>query len=281
MNKNLLHIVSTRLFTTLQPDHDEEWLKERLLVFCTFTLPSFINQTSQDFHWILLISERLPTAIVELLNDIIAPYSNFYTLQVNVKDLHDQPEYDSAFKQFIDNKKLKYDFLLHSRIDGDDAWNINYVKQVQENAQTWISNHQKWQNVSGIIFNFPRGEVCYPIMIRNKHGIGKWKRKFFSQSVDVLTKKGNLDTFYKFPHSKTRKFAKQHNFRCIYLQSEEPMWLYVQHTQNDGLLRNWHRWFLLFEKTWMQFRTFNKNSLLRYGIDDHLLATFKSEYKKS
>lgn len=280
MSKNLLHIVSTRLFTTLQPDHNEKWLERRLLIFSTFTLPSLIHQNSQNFHWILLVSNQLPKTTLNLLSKLIAPYSNFHIIKVAVKDLHDQPEYEHAFKQFIYDNKLEYEFLLHSRIDGDDAWNINYIREVQAKAQQWITNYPKWQHLSGLIFNFPYGQVCYPITIRNKRGVGNWKRKFFSQSVDVLTYKGHLDTFYKFPHSKTRQFAKQNNFRCIYLRSKEPMWLYVQHTQNDGLLRKWHRWFLLFEKTWMRFNTFKNNDLLCYGINDDLLAKFNHEYQQ-
>lgn len=281
MNKQLLHLVSTRLFTTLQPEHDEQWLENRLLIFSTFTLPSFIQQTSQNFHWVLLVSNQLPPKILRKLKELIQDYSNFHIIEIAVADLHDQPEYDIAFAKFIHDNGLSYDFLLHSRIDGDDAWNINYVEKIQETASFWILKYQNWQNFSGLIFNFPHGQVCYPFPIRNKHGIGRWKRKFFSQSVDVLTIKEKLDTFYKFPHSKTRLFAKQNNFRCIYLKSRQPMWLYVQHIQNDGLLRKWHRWFLLFEKLWMPFHKFRGNDLCRYGITDKLLNDFNHRYHQN
>ena len=280
MNQRILHLVSTRLFTTLQPEHDEKWLESRLLIFKTFTLPSFINQSSQDFQWILLVSAELPAGVLDKLRGLIKDYPNFHIIEVTVADLHDQPEYTVAFNQFISDYQLDYDFLLHSRIDGDDAWNSAYVGTIRQTAQTWVAKYSAWQNYSGLIFNFPYGQVCYPFPIRNKHGIGRWKRKFFSQSVDVLTIKGKLDTFYKFPHSKTRIFAKQNNFRCIYLKSRQPMWLYVQHVQNDGLLRKWHRWFLLFEKLWMPFHKFCGNDLCRYGITDKLLNDFNQEYNR-
>lgn len=274
----LLHVVATRMFTTLAADHTIEWLERRLDIFETFTLPSLTSQSCQDFTWILLVSADLPLVIFSKLKTMVKPYANIYILAVRVADLHDQAEYQEVFSDFIQQHKFKYDFLLSSRIDGDDAWHKNYVAKIQQEALAWSAKYTKWSNSAGVIFNFPYGQICYPFEIRGKEGIGNWRRKFFSQSVDVLSVKKLHETLYKFPHSKTAQFAKANNYLCHYIKTKHPMWLYVQHVQNDGLLRKWHRWFILFEKFMLKFHHFKDGELEEYGISEQSRQRFKQRY---
>lgn len=280
-NKQLLHVIATRMFTTLAVDHTVDWLNNRLDIFETFTLQSLTAQSCQNFIWILLVSPDLPDVIESRLKAMTKPYLNIYIIKVKVADLHDQPEYQDSFSKFIIQHKFKYDFLLSSRIDGDDAWQLDYVATIQEEASRWISKYSDWCKRAGIIFNFPYGQICYPFDIRGKEGVGNWRRKFFSQSVDILSVKKSQETLYKFPHSKTIQFAKNHNYKCHYVKTKSPMWLYVQHVQNDGLLRRWHRWFILFEKFMLKFHSFNSDELEIYGISDRSRQQFKQKYLSS
>lgn len=257
MTANLLHVVATRMFCKLRSWHDDTYISRRLDIFEIFTLPSLKNQTNQNFHWILLVNPGLTEPAKARLQCLIGGSRNIHIVYVDIrKELHNQKEYERGFDEFLKIMPGKYDYLLSSRIDSDDCWNINYVELLQEKVNDLLSTVTDPGDFQGALMTFPRGVVCYPYKIRGKYGLANCRKCYWSTSVDMITSFEKRQPLYRFPHSKARKFAESLGLRPVKITSKEPMWLYLQHDLNFALTDTdrWFRWFKIIEK--MFFRPY-------------------------
>ena len=275
---DLCHIVATRMLVTIRNNHDLDWLHRRLDLFGTFTLPSLAAQTNTDFIWILFTSPDLPDEIADRLSLMVSAFPNIHQLSVRVKEMHNQDSYRSSFKLFRRIQNLEYDYLLTSRIDSDDAWNLCYVESVQAEARRLIVQKAIWEKYNGVAMTYPDGQILYPYKIRGKEGIGKFKWPYFSQSLDILTPRAYRQELYGFAHSRIRQAIKKNRYLRHICQAPAPMFLYVQHAQNDGLIRTWHTWLRIVEKLWLPLRPPENGDWERYGISPSRYLHFKDKY---
>jgi hypothetical protein len=279
MTASLLHVVATRMFCKLRPWHDNAYINRRLDIFEAFTLPSLRNQTSQDFHWLLLVNPALPGSCRERLQRLIDASRNIHVVDTDIrKELHNQQEYQRSFDEFLGKIPGEYDYLLSSRIDSDDCWNVNYVELLQHRVNELIAAATDPAHFQPTMLTFPRGVVCYPCEIRGKFGLVNCRKSFWSASVDIVAGLKACPPPYRFPHSKARKFARRHGFRTMKIASREPMWLYLQHDLNFALTDTdrWFRWFRLIEKLLFRPRPFTDERLGLFGLGTATIREFSS-----
>lgn len=143
---DIVHIIATR-FMQEQPDLLELALA-RLEVFETFCLPTVANQTTQNFLWIIRMDPKLhPDARNRMIN-LLKPFQNFYLVASNrfpegfrdeksVKDLFDTSKIFSGDLELARraHHASKNRTVLETRLDADDGLNINFVEQLQYEAQ--------------------------------------------------------------------------------------------------------------------------------------------------
>jgi hypothetical protein len=105
------NVVKSRTGTAV---NTSEWLDERVLLFETFCLPSVLQQTCQDFTWVMQFDPQTPVEIIKRC----AVGSNVEIIQEPIVD-------------YFTRAKLAEPFLMTSRLDNDDALHEGYIEAVQ------------------------------------------------------------------------------------------------------------------------------------------------------
>ena len=109
---------------------DDEWMEQRFRLFKQYCLPSIINQTNQNFIWLIYFSSDTKFEYKELIESI----SKFGKL-FHVNYVNNQYEMNQAVKKDI--KKLlgeNSQFVLTTRLDNDDALHKDAIKRIQKEA---------------------------------------------------------------------------------------------------------------------------------------------------
>jgi hypothetical protein len=182
-----IHIFKTR-FLLFQPA-SPELLQARLQIFRAFVLPAMRQQTSQNFFWIVSVEPDIPANLLEELRQMLDPYPHFYLTKVTLdqkpeggKDVIRKLDEDNlltgdAHLLLLDTMIAYEDVsVLETRIDADDALNIDFVQALQASAQTifkdkgrdWVywcihkAMHWQWQGPSA-----PRDLQAYGAFLTN------------------------------------------------------------------------------------------------------------------
>lgn len=111
----------------------EEWLKERMQLFETYTLPSIQAQINQNFEWFIMIDSRTPDNIYQRLHDIASDYKVIQLVRVTAQG----DEALNAYYRSLTNKLGKgYDILISTRLDSDDCLAADFTDTVPQLIST-------------------------------------------------------------------------------------------------------------------------------------------------
>lgn len=168
------------------PVLDDKWLTDRFMLFNNFCLPSVLNQSNQNFHWILFFDQSTPAFFKTEIENIISPFKNVYVLFIDgMKDL------EGSFKDFIASHTDKDDsFIITTRLDNDDMIHKDFIDTIQNAAYKSESNASQ-------VIDLING---YQLSILNrKYEIREYSNllnPFLSLKEDIA----NFDTIFKFRH---------------------------------------------------------------------------------
>ncbi|RLF50229.1 MAG: hypothetical protein DRN24_06895 [Thermoplasmata archaeon] len=101
---------------------DKDRLNHKFDTFQNITLPSIIDQTSDDWEWLIYTSDRLPNEYMKRLQMLVEDYRN-----IKINTVKDFPEF---FK-----KNLTYNYedsFATVRLDDDDGLNKCFVEKLQQ-----------------------------------------------------------------------------------------------------------------------------------------------------
>jgi hypothetical protein len=132
---NLLHLICT-IYNI--GNTNEEWLNERFDIFKEFTIPSILNQTNQNFLWVVILDG---STAGKHLTDLYAAtnyQSNIVFVMSPPADISHKP---SVYGTFPIAKKViqgmipnTINIVATTGLDNDDALCNNYVEEIQEEA---------------------------------------------------------------------------------------------------------------------------------------------------
>lgn len=231
----LHHFILTRfnirLFRHDKHGHSIEpksWFEERLNLFETYTLPSIMGQTCQEFTWILLVDSETPAAYRERMMEYRrrCPQITF----IGVKEQYGW-KFPLVFQKVV-NKLLKEkaaqdgDFCLTTYFDNDDCLNKNYIKDIHDRMQAGSQFPQEEGFLVydyGIQFFAEMGtatRVKYP----NNHFITLYERIASGQNPSVRTCYG----YGSHIDIEKRKAAPVRHVT----DADKPMWIEVIHKGN-------------------------------------------------
>ena len=120
----------------------QSWFDHPLDLSETYTLPSVIGQTCQDFTWILLVDSQTPESYRERIKSYRKQCQQITFIAV--KEEHGW-QFASIFQQVV-NKLLKErdakegDVCLTTYFDNDDCLNKDYVKDIHDILQNNDNN---------------------------------------------------------------------------------------------------------------------------------------------
>ena len=137
--KDIEFIICTR-FAENQGNNNiqltEEWLNHRFNLFETYCFPSIQHQTDTEFKWILSFDHNIANKYKDKL-------INFKNILPNIY-LEDKEIYCSYnYMQNIISLPGPSQYIIHLRLDNDDAIHKDMIKTLKEN---FISIKQKPTN---------------------------------------------------------------------------------------------------------------------------------------
>lgn len=103
---------------------DEDWLNNRIDKFMMYTYPSLLNQTNQNFKAYIFVHKDTPKHLYDKLKNMIR-MDNVFILDVNNKT----EAREELFKLITTT-----DYVLQTRFDSDDIYNINLIDIIQKNT---------------------------------------------------------------------------------------------------------------------------------------------------
>lgn len=184
----------------------DKWMQHRIKLFTTFTLPSMMAQTCQNFTWLVLIDRQTPKTHRQVLESI--PYKN-------IKIIYPEPPHDV----WLQNIELSQYDLITTRIDNDDAFHRDVVKIVQDNWRAQGPKRPKpWVMV------FPFGFIL-DLATKEMSVLEYW----FNNCPTLVEDSQNPRTIWQWDHSNIPA-----EIYKLYIK-DKPYWLQVVHSQN---LRN-------------------------------------------
>lgn len=189
------------------PEMTEEWLSQRLDIFLTYCVPSVLQQSSNNFTWIIYFDRSTPPSIT----DRISFFKN-KSPNVIIAFVDDYPEMLSDISSKI--KTTPEPFVITSRLDNDDLISNTFIADVQ---QSFLPEHNT-------IINFNAG---YEFSIWD-HVMKRWNNRPHNQFISLIedTTKLSTGSIYSFPHWKAPQIGRVINI------AGEPHWMYLRHENN-------------------------------------------------
>jgi len=139
---DVVHIVTTR-YMQLQPDLMDLG-KARNDLMRVFALPGFVQQTTQEYIWIIFTDPNLAPELLNEVVDMIQPYPNILLLGMNngmnnfkAPDWmkHIQHVFSGDMDLLQDYRQAaKHRVLLETRLDADDSIFVEMMDAVQKQA---------------------------------------------------------------------------------------------------------------------------------------------------
>jgi hypothetical protein len=134
--KKFQHYIVTRFNVGLYFGRSEvsarEWMDDRLRLFEKYCVPSVMTQTCQDFKWIIILDRYTPQHRIRDVK-FLAPKSHIYHSKWPETKFHERKSEQGTWKQsFVSEIQGKSEYAVMTRLDNDDALNVNFVKYVQD-----------------------------------------------------------------------------------------------------------------------------------------------------
>ena len=240
------HFVVTRLGLGI---YDEKRLDKMIGLFEAVTLPSVTSQTSQDFHWLIVVDAACPAACKARILDLISGHQNYHYVPIDLRSIYRVRLgcFDwvwDACESFIFAHELVArpdQYAITSILDADDAWNRETVEIVGRTAaEKWPEvsarggNRGTWLRHSvGLTITFLDGYVWFV----STQGIWPLKEEFRSMSVFVVARLSSGISACSCRHTQWRKYSEILDFEVISLPTKVPMWIYSRH---DEAVESWN-----------------------------------------
>lgn len=190
----------------------EDWLENRFQLFDKFCFPSLTGQTCQNFKWLVLFDINTPLIFKSRIETYQNQYSNFRPLYVEPTDTE---LLDLILRNAItsmSNKETQY--IITSRIDNDDAFHINMIKDVQSFFQDKTEGFLNYNY--GIQYDLSRS-CATKILYKNNHFISRIEKN-----------DEHIKTVLSIDHTQIESESKVFSIN----NRRKPMWIEVIHENN-------------------------------------------------
>lgn len=212
--KDYQHIVLTRFNIQYEDgwmQHlQEEWLNSRFSLFENYCLPSMLNQTCQDFKWILLSDERTPEPYRTRL---LAYRETMPQIDVVFWAPHYEDDYHEMLQQLGERLVGNHDWLLSSRLDNDDMLEQTYIERIHKYAETQVLTNSILTYLNGSQY-FVKEGISFKVGYQYNH---------FSTFCE---EKGNIHTSLGMNHVLVPKR------KLLLIETAKDMWCEIVHSSN-------------------------------------------------
>ncbi|MGH1518936.1 glycosyltransferase [Chryseobacterium sp. JK1] len=189
----------------------EEWLDDRFKLFRTYVLPSYKNQTNQNYIWLTFFDVNTSEKFRKIIKEIEAEY----------------PVFKAVFVEHFDAMKTKavevisqlitpdHQFVITSELDNDDMLHQDYVKTVQEH----------FKPVDDLVIDLRRGYQL--TMLPDRKAIVKVYNAVANPFVSLAEKADNFKTVLK-----ERAHNSYRDYKDFSIEDSKEMYIQIVHQYN-------------------------------------------------
>lgn len=222
------HIVLTqfnlKLYTTdknNQQCHTDEWLRTRFEYFEHYCLPSMMQQTCDNYYWMVFFDQDTPDEYKSRIKQYQAEYASFHPYYISsddkdiVKDEHGAAHMEFVFRRLIREYCDEFNgYVLTTNVDNDDCLHKDTIARIQRVFE------EKPQDG---IYAFPWGKQLFldkELLLRIHY-----PHNHFLTLAQVLNK--DFKTVKSYKHAKIRKMLP-----VVDIKEGPPAWMEIVHEGN-------------------------------------------------
>jgi hypothetical protein len=222
-SESISHFLLTRFNLKLwqqdkngEKTHSNAWLAERFRLFETYCLPAVATQTCKNFRWIVLFDNDTPDIYKQKINLYKIRCEQFVPLFLNEDEAPDYVIFlNKQIKQLaVDNCR----YIISTRLDNDDAINVNYIAQIQNIVRTQNIENEFCLSFKWGLQYFEKWNFAVKIKFPNNH---------FISLIEPNKVNHKLQNVYEIEHLKVKHFCK-----VININNKDNAWLEIVHSSN-------------------------------------------------
>lgn len=187
----------------------KEWLKNRFHLFETYCLPSVVNQTEQNFTWLVFFDIHTPLEYKEKVKGISAKYPNFTPVFIDGMD-HLNDSLKEEIEKMIDKSD---EYIITSRLDNDDIIHKNFIKTIQS----------LFKPIDQTVIDLRTG---YQITLGKPHSQIRKIYNVFNPYVSLIESVTNFKTVFHKQHKEWK------NSDSVIIYEDQRLWCEVVHQEN-------------------------------------------------
>lgn len=223
--------------------YDAVRLDKMIDIFEIVTLPSVLNQTNQNFQFLIVTDAHMPAANFARLNSLIDAFANIHLIKLHIDELVDMQIggfgyiWTACQTHILKHNLLRdvSEFMVTSILDADDAIHKDTIELVSLNMTNLIADVERselkkstWcRHSGGLVTTFPRGYGW--LMHSNQYYDISYD--FHSMSVFVLSRFSSNISACSSRHSKWKHFAEVVDFQIGRYEKTPQMWIYARHDE--------------------------------------------------
>jgi hypothetical protein len=238
----LPHFVTTRIGLGV---YNEAWYRRMIDIFEAITFPSLMNQTSQNFDWMIAIDAGMPAAARRRLEEVLADRTNCHFVAIDMTALRHLRLGGSDWvsdhcRDYILAHELvadPTDYVITSLIDADDAWHCDTIANINAHFAARMEHFRAMEptrantirHSSGMIASYAQGLQWYlPTNAATMEQI-----HFLGTSIFLSARLSCGISADSIRHHQWPAFAQAMGFAIDELESDNPMWIYVRHERSS------------------------------------------------
>lgn len=183
---NVNWLKNTRTDKNGIPVNSHEWLNQRIGLFEKYCYPSMINQTCQNFKWLIVFDPATPS-------DILSKYNRPKIFPII---------YEGS-DTFRNNIHSNADYIITSRLDNDDAYDPKFIETIQEN----FNEKEEIIDVFGVQYSLIDNKYYLPTNKKPSPFISLIEINKPKLDTVVKDQHGRMDQYYPYRKLKDRLYT--------------------------------------------------------------------------
>lgn len=186
----------------------ENWLTTRFELFKNYCLPSVIQQTNQNFKWLVCFDSKTPSSFKAQIAEIATTYSNFVPLYFEETE-NFLETLTFAIRSFLTTSDIH---IITTRMDNDDALNKAFIAAIQK----------EYKPQDQLIIDLVKG---FQLILGTKKDVIRTMTFPFNPFLSLVEHSENFETILSRPHL-------EWNDTPHLTINTIPLWTQIIHQQN-------------------------------------------------
>jgi len=234
--RDFIHIIHSYFTRNVKKTHG--WWEYRLKILENFTIQSLINQTNQNFYYVVYLKNCFPKDLIPELKNILERSG----LKYSIINYDNKGELENKIRTEIGEAKYVY----ATRIDSDDLFYKDVVEEIQKYDFSW---RRALIYQSGYCYDCVNKKMRHHFMHCPPFSTIMYPYELyidFDKSIEYKNSPGGHDAIIRkmdpvilSPNKYIILFHKQNN-RSRYIEKNEPQFRSIPKDMHEEILKNFN-----------------------------------------